>query len=417
MKTNHTPWTFILVAIIASGLPAPATLAATPDRARPPAFGAAYIPSAESEVLQEVPSSSDPIVREMSGLRKQLDATPADYAVADRLAREYIDYGRQVGDAHYAGYAEAVIAPWIAKSPPPVPVLVLQATILQFRHQFSEARVLLRTALARDRDNAQAWLTLATLDMVQGEYPIAAQDCAEVNRVGGNVLGIACSGNLRSYIGQARQSIALLNQVADDAPSLPKPFKAWIQGLLAESCERLGSWDEAELHYRKALAYTPGDNYLLVGYADFLLDRGRASEVPPLLEQSAQSDTAFLRIALAEAELKSPATTRDTWIMAARFEALAQRGSDYFGREQVRFALHLQNDPTLALELATRNWQVQRAPWDVRVLLEAALGANQPGAAVPVLQFVEETKLQDPVIDSLARQLRSQLKSGPAATS
>ena len=40
------------------------------------------------------------------------------------------------------------------------------------------------------------------------------------------------------------------------------------------------------------------------------------------------------------------------------------------------FALHLEHDPQSALDLAQRNWQLQRAPWDARVLLEAALAAN-----------------------------------------
>ena len=96
--------------------------------------------------------------------------------------------------------------------------------------------------------------------------------------------------------------------------------------------------------------------------------------------------------------------------MAARFEALTQRGDDFYGREQVRFALHLQHDPATALDLAQRNWQVQRAPWDVRVFLEAALAARNPNAAAQVLAFIDETRLQDPIIEAMAQQLRAQLK-------
>ncbi len=375
-------------------------------------YRAPYLPGADTEILQQVPAASDPKVGEMGLLRAQLNANPTDLRTADQLARVYIDFGRQLGDAHYAGYAEAVIAPWLAKQPPPGVVLVLQATILQFRHQFSGARELLKQALRQDPRNAQAWLTLATLDMVQGDYNAAKDDCVHVARDGGFVLGIACSGNLRSYLGQAQQSIALLTQIEGDAPNLSASFKAWVQGLLAESAERLGDWAQAEAHYRKALTYTPEDNFLLVAYADFLLDRNRPEQALDLLVDHSQSDTAFLRVALAQAALGSPDLPRYTWIMAARFAALTQRGSDYYGREQVRFALHLQHDAQEALELAQRNWQMQRAPWDARVFLEAAQAANQPHAAAPVLTFLEQTKLQDPIIEPLARQLRAQLKSG-----
>jgi tetratricopeptide (TPR) repeat protein len=197
---------------------------------------------------------------------------------------------------------------------------------------------------------------------------------------------------------------------------LPPVYKAWVQGLLAEVCERLGNWTQAETHYRKALTFTPEDNFLLVAYADFLLDRNRPAEVLTLLSKSSQSDTGFLRLALAKAALHSPDLPLYTWIMGARFAALVQRGSDYFGREQVRFALYLQHNPQEALDLAQRNWAIQKAPWDARVFLEAALAARQPQAAVAVLQFVRETKLQDPIIEPLAQRLEAQLGTGKEKT-
>ncbi|HEV8500500.1 MAG TPA: hypothetical protein VGR63_02910 [Casimicrobiaceae bacterium] len=370
---------------------------------------APYIPADGATILQEVPARRDPTVRNLSALRAALDAHSQDLHAAAALARAYIDFGRQLGDAHYAGYAEAVIAPWMSGADPPAAALVLQATILQFRHQFDDARVLLVRALKRDPRDGQAWLTTATLDMVQGRYDIAQKDCAQVARFGGTLVGVACMASLRTYTGQAREALVTLRQVDADAAGMPAGYGAWIHGLAAEACERLGDWPGAESHYRKALADAPGDNFLLVAYADFLLDRGRAREVVPLLAASWQSDTAFLRIVLAEAALGSPDTTRDTWLMAARFEALQQRGSDYYGREQVRFALHLQHDPQAALALALQNWKVQRAPWDARVVLEAAKAADKPEAAAGVLAFVAQTRLQDPVIEPLAAELRARL--------
>jgi len=95
--------------------------------------------------------------------------------------------------------------------------------------------------------------------------------------------------------------------------------------------------------------------------------------------------------------------------MAARFEALRLRGSEYFGREEARFALQLQHDPHTALDMALRNWQVQRAPWDARVVLEAALASKEPRAASPVLEFLKKTQLEDPILEPLERALRAQL--------
>jgi Tfp pilus assembly protein PilF len=207
----------------------------------------------------------------------------------------------------------------------------------------------------------------------------------------------------------------LLTQIDGQAQTLPPAFRSWVQGLLAETSERLGDWAQAETYYRKALSLTPEDNFLLVAYADFLLDRHRPAEVLTLLSKASQSDTAFLRVALAKAALRSPDLPLYTWIMAARFAALAQRGSDYFGREQVRFALYLQHDPQAALKIAERNWEVQRAPWDARVFLESAQAARQPQAAAPALAFLRKTNLQDPIIEPLARRIEAELGSPAVA--
>jgi Tfp pilus assembly protein PilF len=405
--TLRQPWIFLGLVLL---LPACREAVGAPSR--PPAFGAPRVPEHDSDVLQEVPSRADPTVKDMRQWRSQLDAAPKDLRLALQLANAYVDYGRQIGDAHYAGYAEAVIAPWLHESAPPAAALVLQATILQFRHQFDEARGYLQAAFKADPRNAQAWMTLATLDMVQGAYGAAAKDCAQVTAHADFILGLACTGNLDSYVGHAEQSAVLLQQAATAMAHASTATRAWVEGLLAETAERQGDWPRAEAHYRQALGLAPQDNFLLVAYADFLLDRGRPREVLPLLAGHEQSDTAFLRIVLAQAALQSADLANNVWIMAARFEALALRGSDFFGREQARFALQLQHDPPRALDLALQNWRVQRAPWDARVVLEAAARCAKPDAAAPVLQFLAQTKLQDPLIEALARQLRAQLGGG-----
>lgn len=409
-RPRFSPSLLLLVLLVSGWAQAAVPLVAP---AQP--FRAPYLPASADTVLQQVPAASDPKVVEMRALRARLNIAPHDLGRAARLASAYIDYGRQIGDAHYAGYAEAVIAPWLAQTPPPVAALVTYATILQYRHQFTEARAKLQEALRRDPRNGQARLTLATLDMVQGDYPAASRGCAQVSTDAGYEFGIGCAASLLSDIGKAQQSLTMLKIVEGNSASLTPSFKAWIEGLMAESAERLGDWPLAEMHYRKALSYQPEDNFLLVAYADFLLDRDRPKEVLPLLADHVQSDTAFLRLALAQAALGSPDLPRYVWIMAARFEALRQRGSDYFGREQVRFALHLQHDPATALQLAQQNWNAQREPWDTRVFLEAALAARQPAAAAPVLSFIKRSNLRDPVIDVLVQKLDNPITASKEA--
>ena len=359
-----------------------------------------HTPASEAAVLQKVPAASDPGMRRIAALRKALAANPSDARAADTLARAYVEFGRKVGDAHYAGYAEAVISPWTTKANVPAALLVTQATVLQYRHEFTVARALLDQATRADPALAQAWLALASLDMLEGDYARAAGRCGRAGRLGGRAVGLACAGNVHLYTGRAEEGLALLAQA--DIPALG----AWVEGLRAEGNERLGRWQQAEGHYRKALKLAPGDNYLLVGYADFLLDRGRAKEVVALLASYTESDTTYLRLALAHAALESPQASMFRWTMAARFEAYKLRDSALLGREEARFLLHLAGDPDAALAAALRNFERQREPADVRILLEAARAARRPEAAGPAIAFVERVKLQDPVIEALVRDLR-----------
>ena len=74
-------------------------------------------------------------------------------------------------------------------------------------------------------------------------------------------------------------------------------------------------------------------------------------------------------------------------------------------REQSRFELRLLHNPKTALALAQQNWDVQKEPADVRVFLEAAVAANDKGAAQPVLTWLKQTRLEDRAISALAVKL------------
>ncbi|MEO7051922.1 MAG: tetratricopeptide repeat protein [Rhodanobacter sp.] len=366
-----------------------------------------YVPASADTVLQHVPASSDPRVRQFDQLRADVRGHPKDMSLALKLADAYIEYGRSTGDARYLGRAQAVIDAWMQQKPVPVPVVLTHATILQSRHFFSESRTELKSILARDPGNVQAWLTLATVAMVQGDYPSANDSCIHLANVGGDFYGQLCTAQLRALTGHAQQAWVLLSLIEHPGSKAPVGVKAYVQGLLADTAKRLGHNEDAETHFKAALQLTPGDNFLLADYGDFLLDRGRPGEAIALLKDYTESDTSFLRLVYAEAALGSPHMQRDINDMQARFAAMDRRGSHVYRREEAGFELHLRHDPVGALKLAEQNWSVQRAPEDMRVYLEAALEAGQPQAAKPVLDLLAESHLQDPPVNLLVTKIAS----------
>lgn len=400
-KIHAPPWRGVFLLLIVLAMPIGATWA---DDNRTP-----YLPVSADQVLQRVPSSSDPRVRHFEQLRVQLQRDPTDMQRALNLADTYIDYGRSTGDARYLGRALAVIDPWMQRKPVPVPALLVHATILQSRHFFQDSRQELTAILARDPGNAQARLTLATVAMVQGDYAVANDACVKLAGSGGDFMGTLCTAQLRALSGQAAQAYELLSLIEHPGHEAPLAVKAYVEGLMADTAARLGKTGEAETHYKQALQLTPGDNFLLADYGDFLLDQGRPRDAIALVKDYTQSDTSFLRMVFGEAAIDSARTPHDIAQMQERFAATDRRGSHVFRREQAGFVLYLEHDPATALELAQKNWTVQRAPKDMRIYLEAAIAAGKPEAAMPVLALVKQSHLQDPIVDHLAQNVAAAL--------
>jgi len=374
-----------------------------------------YIPSSDDVVLQTVPSIADPRVRAFDALRAQQAGDPGDMALSVQLSMAYLDYGRGTGDARYLGRAAAVIAPWLRRQPAPLPVLLVHATILQSKHYFSAARAVLLDVLGRQPDNEQAWLTLATVAQVQGDYGTAQKACAYLLGGGDLLVPLVCLSSLNAVTGRAARSARILKALWPQARSQPVAVQSWMQGIMADTARYLGDDADADRHFRAALQLTPGDNFLLADYGDFLLDQHRPQAALDLVKDYSSSDTSFLRQVYAESALHSPGTEADVAQMERRFAAIDRRGSRTYRREEAGFALYILHDPPRALRLAQEDWTVQRTPEDMRVLLAAALAAHHPEAAQPVLDELASSRFQYAVVVKLAARLREALARAQVA--
>ena len=106
----------------------------------------------------------------------------APLSAADALAQAqaWVGEARQSGETRFWGRAQAVLSPWWDKPDAPPALMVMQATVQQGRHEFAAAHATLQAALKRDRGNAQAWLTLASLERLSGRYQESLFACEAV---------------------------------------------------------------------------------------------------------------------------------------------------------------------------------------------------------------------------------------------
>jgi tetratricopeptide (TPR) repeat protein len=350
------------------------------------ALAAPYIPHSDSEILAEVPAGA----RHTNAATRALSQSRLEIALP--VAQFDIARARATGDLRYLGYAQAALAPWLRRTPVPTPVLILDATILQSRHAFGPALAELDRALAQ-RDDPQGWLTRATVLRVLGRYAEAQSACGHLAGVADPSISALCVQSLRGLNGHLRDAYAAIAALPQQ--SLPPEARAWRYSELGEMAERLGDDAAAERYFREGLAVAADDLYMRSALADVLLRHGRAAETLQLLKGMDSMEPMLLRLAIAHRQLHDPLAASSATLLGGEFDLEQQRGDAVHRREQARYFLDVDPQPAAALAAAQANWQVQREPDDILVLLRAAQAAHQPDAAAPARQFLQQQQLQD----------------------
>ena len=368
-----------------------------------PLWAEPYRPTLATEVLEQLPLQGKHWLA-IQALRQAVASQPQDLQPVLALVKAYIALGRSEADPRFYGYAEAALAPWLAQVPAHAEVLTLQATLYQNRHEFSAALKLLALALRQQPRLAQAWLTQAQIQEVQGDYTAALHSCKPLLRLAVPLEAAVCVHANLSLTGQLPAAYQQLQFIAQHHVDGDAAEQQWLWVTLAEMAERLGDNGNAERYYQTAFGLAERNGYLLATYADFLLDQQRYSEVEKLLQQETRHDGLLLRLTIAEQQLQRATLAEHINTLQLRFSASHLRGDTRHQAEEARFNLQLLHQTDAALSLAESNWQLQREPRDARIFLEAAMAKGDYQRAQPVIEFIQRHQLQDQRLAALLSQ-------------
>ena len=315
--------------------------------------------------------------------------------VATRLARIHIERSRQAGDPRELGYAQGLLQPWWNSTQAPAPILLLRATLKQARHDFPGALSDLDQLLKARPDDAQAWLTRATVLRVQGHYPEALAACTPLQSLVDRFIATLCEQSIRGLNGGLDAASQALESLFPALSQQSPGVAAWYLSERADMAVRAGKPELALTLYQQARIAFPADLDLIAAHADVLLDQGK----PAVALEQIPSDTAVDALLLRRALALHALSDSDLPALDARlregFAAAHRRGEALHLREETRYRLAMGDDPRMVVELAQRNWQVQHEPWDARLLLAAAKAAASPSAAEEVQQWLRASRLQD----------------------
>jgi hypothetical protein len=325
-----------------------------------------------------------------------------DVATALQVARRAVQDARQSGDTRYWGRAQAALAPWWNAPTAPVAIAVLQTTVQQGRHEFSAAHKVLLSAVAREPGNAQAWLTLASLERLSARYDTALRACAAVARAGQPLYAQACTLETESLQGAHAQATRGLRSLLAQATDPEQ--RSWLLSLLAEAEERAGHDLGADRAYQNSLALS-ADLYTALAHSDLQLRTGRYQRALQTLQALPDTDAVVLRRAVAMQKLNKPAWTELRATLRERDQALLQRSDDpqLHGRERALVALWLDHDARRALLLARDNLTLQREPLDWWVALQSAQQAGITTAINALQAEIKAVGLHDARLSALSQ--------------
>jgi tetratricopeptide (TPR) repeat protein len=372
----------------------------------PCAFAAPFTPALDSEVVEKLPlSATDPSVRRVDSLRKQLAARPDDLALRVEIAQRYFDLSMAQGDPRYVGYASAAVAP-LEKAPPENShYWLVRGMLLQYNHHFDAALQSLAKAAALDPKAPAPLSWAAAVYMVQARYPEALAECARLTPIVDPLTGTGCTAYVRATTGDLAAAYAALRTAVDAAPNAAPDLLLWQLTRLGEMAWRLGQPGAAAQHFQRALDIGITDQFLLGVWADFLLDQKQPAEVIRLLAEWERSDILLLRLAMAGKATGDSRAAGWSNQLRDRFAAATARGDRLHEQEAARFELDIAQQPKKALELAVRNYQIQKEPRDAEILMRSALAAGQAKAAQPALAWFRDVRYEDPHMARLATQL------------
>ena len=409
MPLRRAPRFARAAALALSAIAASALVVTATARASTAGGAASFRPTDPDFVVAELPGGS----RARDGIARQLELSRSDPQLAAQLAAALLEQARVSAQPQLYGRAESVLAPWIARPTVPAPLLILEANILQQRHEFAAAIELLDRAIAQDPRSGQAHLLRANVRIVTGDYERARPDCAWLLGSGEQWTGSVCIAQVLGSTGQLARARTLLERLmAGDAVGPAAEVLAWALSVRADLAQRAGALPEAQDLLTRAVALAPASDYTRLALADVLIASDRLAEAVKVLDTARPSVGVLLRRVIAQSRTHAGYTPESLAALEERLAVSAQRGERTHLREETRLALEFPRADGAAgrqavLALARDNFNVQRETEDIRLFARAAAITRDPAALATLEEWLQRSHYEDILVDQLLRSGRS----------
>lgn len=369
---------------------------------------APYIPENELQVLVTIPGQNSAIHQ----LRQKLKHNPNNYSLLNQIILSYFQLSKQTGDQRYYSYAESLINHHLDnKTTIPtrhyVDLKRHQATILQHRHEFKAALSILNSIIQQHPQQYSFYFLRSTIYQVIGEYTLAKKDCQRLIGRYNMLLTTACLSQMVGLTGQIDAAFSLLHKTYLKDQHANTDAKLYVLSILAEMAQRKGDNEAAKQFYQDGLAITPGDQYLLTSYSAFLLDNHQNEQVSKLLGTTPFTDILLLNKLIAAVRLNHQSDIqRLNQLFQNKIKETKLRGDTPHINVLARYELEYNHNYSKASNLALQNWRQNKEPDDLKLMLQAAIQANDITTFNEAVTWIEKNHMEDSRFKKMIQQFK-----------
>lgn len=374
-----------------------------------------FLPASAHYVVETLPSAIVSLSKELAENRttitdSRIDSTHSDVQLAEIEKQALAAYRIAVNTQEQRAYGHtlAILKRWPVQKEKTATIHILLASVLQHEHQFKEALAHLDAALIKDSANAQAWLMRAQINLVVADYSAARESCNVLSNLVQPAISVNCIAQVDALTGNAQSSLTLLENILGENRNLSRQDYAELFTSAASMAHRLGKSEDAIRYYNTAWQLSPDQPYVLVHYAQLLLEQSRFHDAISLfasrVERALPDEQKILytRALLMSEEPDNIAhANRLKESLEESFKSAFKREEALPNKAYAQYALYIGKKPQEALVAARANWSLQKEPSDT-LLLALAAQENDAQAVLAVLaRWIDGHHTEDVRLDNV----------------
>lgn len=239
------------------------------------------------------------------------------------------------------------------------------ALIAQARHEFDFSLRMAQQATKDRSTRDQAWLLLATINLVKGNLDAAQHACRQLGRAAWPLV-VGCHARTAHAKNESMQVKARIETVINnfDRFDLDASHQAWLLSIAGDIQVAAGDTRAAIDSYQRSLRLQENVQ-VRVAFVDTLIADAKLAEAELALDEGSNALPLLLRRLMVDAADGHVIATAQRSAMDETFRRWIEAGDFLHAREMAMFYLHLVPDPELAHQLAVANLRVQREPEDI----------------------------------------------------